>query len=81
MRKEAREERGGEGEGTCPPSHGNELPGLAFPGQSPAHSGWQLRSSSRDRGAKPWEVKGVRPHLQAPGLWNLVPAPPSWQWG
>ena len=67
VRKEAREGGGGKVEGTCPPSHSNELPGLAFPGQSPAHSSWHLRSSSRDRGAEHWEVKGVGPHLQAPG--------------
>lgn len=46
VRKKAREE-GGDVERNCPPSHGNERPGLASPGWCPAHSSWHLRSSLR----------------------------------
>lgn len=58
VRKKAREEGGGKVEGNRPPSHGNELLGLASPGRCPAHSSWHSRSSFRGQLRKWSEDQG-----------------------
>lgn len=86
VRKKAREEGGGKVEGNRPPSHGNELLGLASPGRCPAHSSWHSRSSFRGQLRKWSEDQGgagrAGPHLQAPGLPRVfASASLFWQWG
>lgn len=78
VRKEEREDGGGKVERTCPPSHGN-VPGLASPGWSPAHSGWLSRSSSRDHGSEVLgdvgRIGASPPGLRPPGVLRQLPFP------
>ena len=80
IRKEEREDGGGKVEGTCPPSHGN-VPGLASPGWSPAHSGWLSMSSSRDHGSEVLgdvgRIGASPPSLRPPGVFRQLPLPGS----